>query len=177
MGSRVLRRSSELRMRTMSECLAGDGRGGEPAGRQGHGRTRDRLRSLDRRPVRFLLVGLTGVGVNTVVLGIATRGVGLAVFWGGLMAALISTGTNFLLNDAFTWRDRRVGGLRPSLGRLVRYYITTFGGNVIYLGMLTLLTHGLDLFLLLANLMAIGVGGTFNYLLHNVWTWRGGERK
>ena len=161
----------------MSESIGVDRKEGEPAGRQGNGRTRDLLRSLDRRPVRFLLVGLTGVGVNTVVLWIATRGVGLAVFWGGLMAALISTGTNFLLNDAFTWRDRRVGGLRPSLGRLVRYYITTFGGNVIYLGMLTLLTHGLDLFLLLANLIAIGVGGTFNYLLHNVWTWRGGKRK
>jgi len=141
---------------------------------------RQAIRTIGRMPTVATVVVLSigaGVGVNTVVLWIATRGVGLAVFWGGLMAALISTGTNFLLNDAFTWRDRRVGGLRPSLGRLVRYYITTFGGNVIYLGMLTLLTHGLDLFLLLANLIAIGVGGTFNYLLHNVWTWRGGERK
>ncbi len=132
---------------------------------------------LDTRMTRFVLVGITGVGVNTVVLWTATRGFGLTVFWAGLFASVVSTGTNFLLNDAFTWRDRRVGGLRSWAGRLIRYYVTTFMGNVIYLGALTALVHGLRLFDLLANLVAIGVGGTFNYLLHNIWTWRGGERK
>ena len=132
---------------------------------------------LDARVTRFLLVGVTGVGVNTVVLWTATRGLGLTVFWAGLIASAVSTGTNFLLNDAFTWRDRRVGGRWPWVGRLVRYSLTTAAGNVIYLGVLTALVHGLRLFDLLANLVAIGAGGTFNYLIHNVWTWRGGERK
>src|SRR3972149_536604 len=129
MGSRVLRRSSELRMRTMSESIGVDRKEGEPAGRQGNGRPRDLPRRLDRRPVRFLLVGLTGVGVNTVVLWIATRGVGLAVFWGGLMAALISTGTNFLLNDAFTWRDRRGGGRGVGKTMLARALARSIGGE------------------------------------------------
>ena len=135
------------------------------------------FRRFDTRLVRFLLVGLTGVGVSTAVFWMATREAGLAAFWGGLVASVISTGTNFLLNDAFTWRDRRRAGLIPWAGRLIRYYSTTAVGNLIYLGVLTALVHGLRLFDLLANLVAIGAGGTFNYLIHNVWTWRGGERK
>ena len=134
-------------------------------------------RRLDTRLVRFLLVGITGVGVSTAVLWIATRGFGLATLWGGLLASLVSTGTNFLLNDVFTWRDRRVGGVAPWFGRLIRYYITTFAGNVIYLGVLSALVHGLRIFDLLANLVAIGVGGTFNYLIHNLWTWRKGAHR
>ena len=132
---------------------------------------------IDVRPMRFLLVGVTGAGVSTAILWLTTRLAGLPVPLGGALAAILSTFTNFLLNDIFTWRDRRSTSLRMKTVRLMRYYVTTAGGNLIYLGMLTLLTHGLDLFLLLANLIAIGVGGTFNYLLHNVWTWRGGKRK
>ena len=59
--------------------------------------------------------------------------------------------------------------------RLLRYYVTTAGGNVIYLVVLTLLARtGIPL--LVANVAAIGTGGTFNYLIHNAWTWRRGER-
>ncbi len=130
---------------------------------------------LDRRPTRFLLVGISGIGVNTGVFWLATRG-GLAPFWAGLAASLVSTGTNFLLNDAFTWRDRRASGLRRTLGRMLRYYSATTVGNLIYLGVLTVLIQTVGLFYLVANLVAIGVGGTFNYLLHTVWTWRGGKR-
>jgi len=130
---------------------------------------------LDSRPTRFLLVGISGIGVNMAVLWLATRG-GLAPFLAGLAASLLSTGTNFLLNDAFTWRDRRARGLRRTLGRMLRYYSATAVGNLIYLGVLTVLIQTVGLFYLVANLVAIGVGGTFNYLLHNVWTWRGGNR-
>lgn len=131
---------------------------------------------LNTRPARFLLVGITGVAVSTGVLWIATRGAGLSTVWGGVLASVTSTFTNFLLNDAFTWRDKRRAGLRQKVGRLIRYYITTGAGNLIYLGVLAGLVHWLRLFDLAANLVAIGIGGMFNYLLHNAWTWRGGSR-
>ncbi len=126
---------------------------------------------LDSRPTRFLLVGLSGAGVNMVVLWVATRLLGFGTIPAGIAAAVISTGTNFLLNDPFTWGDRRAPGARAKLGRLVRYYTTTAGGNLIYLGLLTTLVHWVRLYDLLANLIAIGVSGTGNYLVHNAWTW------
>lgn len=131
---------------------------------------------LDTRPTRFLLVGVTGVGVNTIVLWGATQAVGLPTLLGGILASLTSTFTNFLLNDIFTWRDRRSASWRMKAIRMVRYYGTTAAGNLIYLAVLTALTQRLGLFVLAANLAAIGVGGTFNYVLHNLWTWRHGDR-
>lgn len=128
---------------------------------------------LDSRPTRFFLVGVSGVAVSTVVFWLITRGAGLAPFWAGLAAWATSTGTNFLLNDEFTWRDRRRAGTLPRAGRMVRYYVTTLGGLLIYQAVLLVAIHRLRVFDLLANLAAIGAGGTVNYLIHNVWTWRG----
>lgn len=131
---------------------------------------------LDRRPTRFLLVGGSGLGVSSAVLWLATQRMGLPTAWGGLLASLASTGTNFLLNDAFTWRDRRSTSLKMKAVRMVRYYTTTAAGNLIYLAVLQVLTSRLRLYVLVANIVAIGIGGAFNYLLHNMWTWRRGER-
>ncbi len=127
---------------------------------------------LDSRPARFLLVGTTGVAVSSSVLWLASRVLGFPTFWGGLVAGATATFTNFLLNDIFTWRDRRSLTLREKGVRMLRYYATTAVGNTISLGVLVALSDGLHLFLLLANLIAIGVGGTFNYLIHSVWTFR-----
>lgn len=126
------------------------------------------------RPVRFFLVGSVGVVVNTIVLLTLVRGVGMAAPVAGICAALTSTFTNFLLNDAFTWRDRRSPTFRVKVIRLGRYYATTSVGNLVYVGALTLLTHVLHIEVLIANVASIGLGGTLNYLLHNRWTWRHG---
>jgi len=130
---------------------------------------------LDSRPIRFLLVGVSGVVVSTAIFWMATRLAGLAPFWAGLAAWAMSTGSNFMLNDVFTWKDRRRAGNLLWAGRMVRYYVTTLGGLAIYQGVLLVAIHGLGVFDLLANLVAIGVGGTVNYLIHNIWTWREGD--
>ncbi|MDQ7849211.1 MAG: GtrA family protein [Armatimonadota bacterium] len=133
------------------------------------------LTVLDVRPVRFLLVGVTGVGVNTLVVWASTAGLYLQTTLAGVLAAALSTFTNFILNNFFTWSDRRSSDLRVVAGRLVRYYVTTGGGNLIYLAVLTVLVEVLGTRLFLANLVAIGTGGVFNYWVHNVWTW--GKRR
>ena len=132
---------------------------------------------LDGRPIRFLLVGTSGVGVSSAVLWGARHGLGLPTVAAGLLAGIVSTFTNFQLNDVFTWRDRRSRSVREKMIRLLRYYSTTAVGMVISLGVLVLLTDVLGIYLLVSNLVAIGVAGAFNYLLHNLWTWRGGKRK
>jgi dolichol-phosphate mannosyltransferase len=128
---------------------------------------------LDRRIARFFLVGASGFGVNLVVFWLATRLVALPALWAGVGAWATSTGSNFLLNDAFTWGDRRRNAAIRWGGRLLRYYLTTLAGMVLYLVLLAglLRTGMLDL---LANTIAVGISGTLNFLLHNVWTWRRG---
>lgn len=130
---------------------------------------------LSARPARFLLVGVSGVGVSMAVVWTARDLLGWPTAWAGALAWVLSTCSNFLLNDAYTWRDRRAAALATRAGRLARYYSTTALGFVVSLGVLVLLVDRLGVPLLLANLLAIGVGGTVNYLLHNSWTWRGGR--
>ncbi len=127
---------------------------------------------LDARPVRFLLVGATGVGVSTFVLWVTVRVRGFPPAVGGICAAVIATFTNFLLNDRFTWGDRRAPSIRVKGIRLLRYYATTAAGNLIYVATLTALTQGVKLHVLIANVVAIGVGGALNYFMHNYWTWQ-----
>ncbi|MGH7753825.1 MAG: GtrA family protein [Gemmatimonadales bacterium] len=127
------------------------------------------------RPARFLLVGVSGVAVSMAVLWTAREIVGLSTTWGGTLAWALSTFTNFLLNDAYTWRDRRAAGWRARGRRLLRYYGTTLVGLVISVTVLVFLTDHLGVHLLASNLVAIGAGGTVNYLIHNAWTWRAGR--
>ncbi|MDR7417470.1 MAG: glycosyltransferase family 2 protein [Armatimonadota bacterium] len=126
----------------------------------------------DARLWKFLLVGASGVVVNMVVFWFLVHPVGVHILSAGVVAGLLSTFTNFILNNAFTWADRKGGGVSIFVQRLGRYYVATWAGYLIYLGLLWGLTH-LGLVPMLANLISVGVGGLFNYVMHNVWTWRG----
>ncbi len=120
---------------------------------------------------KFLLVGASGVGVNVVVFWVLTHPLGVHYFAAGLVAGAVSTGTNYLLNSTFTWADRPAGAWSVFLQRLGKYYVATWAGNAVYLGLLAALAH-LGLAPMVANVIAVGVGGGLNYLMHNVWTWR-----
>jgi len=124
----------------------------------------------DARLWKFLLVGASGVVVNMTVFWLMIHPLGAHVLPAGVVAGLLSTFTNFLLNNAFTWADRRDGTLSIFLQRLGKYYVATGAGYLVYLALLWGLTH-LGLVPMLANLIAIGIGGMLNYAAHNIWTW------
>jgi dolichol-phosphate mannosyltransferase len=125
----------------------------------------------DARLWKFLLVGASGIVVNMAVFWFLIGAVRAPVLAAGMVAGLVSTFTNFVLNNAFTWADRREGRAAVFLGRMGRYYLATGFGYVVYLGLLWTFTH-LGLAPLLANLLAVGLGGLVNFVVHNLWTWR-----
>src|SRR5687767_6577737 len=56
------------------------------------------------RPLRFGLVGLSGVVVNTAALWGLARGAGLPVLLASVLATEMAILSNFLLNDRWTFR-------------------------------------------------------------------------
>lgn len=126
----------------------------------------------DSRIWKFLLVGASGVVVNMGVFWCFTHGLGVHYLASGTVAGLISTFTNFILNNAFTWVDRRERALGVFAQRLGKYYVATWAGYLVYLGVLWGLAHVVGLVPMLSNLIAVGVGGLLNYAMHNMWTWR-----
>ncbi|MGQ0550266.1 MAG: GtrA family protein, partial [Armatimonadota bacterium] len=125
----------------------------------------------DARLWKFLMVGSSGVLVNIAAFWTMTHVLGVYYFYAGIVAGLLATGSNFLLNNAFTWADRRVAAVSGFLHRMGKYYAATWAGMLVYLTLLRALAY-LGLVPMLANLIAIGVGGMLNYLMHNRWTWR-----
>jgi len=124
----------------------------------------------DSRVIRFCLVGGSGALINMGVLW-ALTGRGLYYLLAGSAAVLVATTWNFLLNDAFTWRDRRSASLRAKASKYVQYWTVTAVSSVVYLAILFLLTT-LGLPYLASNLVGIGVAAVWNFRANGRWTWK-----
>ena len=125
----------------------------------------------DSRLWKFLLVGTTGVILDVIAFWILVHHLGLHVIAAGLVGGAVATLSNFILNNAYTFADRHVEGPSIFFQRMGRYYVTTWAGQAVYLGLLWVLTH-LGMVPMLANLIGVLVGGMLNYVVHNMWTWR-----
>lgn len=141
-----------------------------------------RLRTLHTRfpalrrlgqPLRFGVVGLSGVVVNSAVLWLLVKRLGLAVPLGSGVASEVAIISNFLLNDR--WTFRATPGRDRWWQRFLRFNGVALGGLLITAALLTLLTAYLHLALLPANLVAVGAATGWNYIVNSRWTWRGSD--
>lgn len=132
------------------------------------------LESLDRvrlpRSLRFLLVGLSGVGVNNGALLALVDWAGLPLLVAAALAIETSIWNNFLLNDA--WTFGRGPRLRPWWARALAFHATAALAAGINLGLLALLVSAAGLHYVVANLLAIALAAGVNYGLSTIWTWR-----
>jgi putative flippase GtrA len=121
------------------------------------------------RFIRFSLVGASGVLVNTALLYVLTEAGGLNPVIAAVFATEAAILSNFSLNDLWTFRDVKVEG--SWIRRALRYNCGAFGGLVMAVGVLALLTHALGLHYLVANLIVIGVSMGWNYTVSYLYTW------
>jgi dolichol-phosphate mannosyltransferase len=124
------------------------------------------------RFIRFGLVGLSGVGVNMGTFWLLTRiahSPDLAAIIVGYIAATLS---NFVLNDLWTFRDRRTKGTEAAMSRLARFCIVSCVAIAIYYAIYIPLTRYADVYDLLAYGIAIVVGMLWNFSVNFLWTWR-----
>jgi len=124
-----------------------------------------------QQPIRFSLVGLSGVVVNTTVLWALARGAHLPVPLASALATETAILSNFVLNDR--WTFRAAARRHRFLARLGRFNSVSLVGMAITAGLLLLLTSYAGLHLLLANLLAVSGAMFWNYVGNSRWTWRG----
>ncbi|MDM7998767.1 MAG: GtrA family protein [Dehalococcoidia bacterium] len=124
------------------------------------------------RFVRFALVGLSGTGVNMGTFWLLTR-VGRAPDLAAIIAGyVVATLSNFVLNDLWTFRDRRTKGAEAALTRLARFCVVSGVAIGIYYAIYIPLTRYLGVYDLLALAVAIAVGTLWNFSVNVLWTWR-----
>jgi len=128
---------------------------------------------------RFALVGLSGVVVDMVVLYLLSDPASLG--WGltrsKIVAAELALISNFLFNDAWTFRDM-VGdqtGWRHKLHRLVKFNAVCGIGIVLNVLLLNLQYNVLHMNRYLANGVAIAIVTVWNFLLNLKLSWRDTE--
>lgn len=77
---------------------------------------------------KFLMVGATGVAVNLGLLWLFVETAGSHRYLGWVVGVEASVLTNFWLNRAFTWRDRRASGLAGTGAQAARYHVASILG-------------------------------------------------
>ena len=137
------------------------------------------------RLARFAVVGLSGVFVNLGALAILAELLHVEDTVSSATAIEISILWNFLLNNAWTFRDKNANARAGFLRRLVYYNGVSLVGLAIqltaFVGLNRLVVHGLSLpepgfFKYLSQLVGIGLAMTWNFLSNFHLTWASGPR-
>ena len=125
-----------------------------------------------RRLLKFILVGLSGIIVNEGVLWLLTEFGGWKYYYSSIIAIEASIISNFVLNDYFTFADRRTGKTGSFWARMMKFNLTCATGALIQYGLLLLFTSVFGVNYLISNLIGIVVAFVWNYVINLVWTWK-----
>lgn len=129
--------------------------------------------SGDRVSARFLsfaLVGLSGLGVHLLVLHALLATMPLSFAEAQFASAIAAMTCNFALNNAFTYRDRRLKGLSLVSGLLTFYAVCSVGA-VANVGVASWI-YGSQPIWWLAGAAGAVMGAIFNYSANAAFTWR-----
>lgn len=124
-----------------------------------------RVRQLVRLGVRFGIVGLTGVVVNSATLALLYRVLHVPLIPSSLVAVELSIVGNYLFNDRWTFGRRR-----PSWRLFGKFNLATAGALVITPVVVWSLVH-LGLHFLVANVIGIAIGAGLNFATSTLWVW------
>jgi len=129
-------------------------------------RERARLTRLGR----FLVVGGTGVLVNSLALLVLFQWAHLALVLASALAAELAIVNNFWWNDRWTFKRTQL-----SLRRFARFNLVSLAGLVITTGTLWVLVRQLGVYYLTANLLGIALATAWNFVANSLWTWGGAQ--
>lgn len=125
-------------------------------------------------PVRFLLfslIGALGVGTHLLTLWFGTHMLAIAFPVAQAIATVVAMTGNFLLNNLFTYRDRRLRGRRLVTG-LISFYAVCGAGGAANVGVASYVAGGHHSWWL-AGLAGAAVSVVWNYAMSSIFTWSG----
>ena len=125
--------------------------------------------SLPLQSVKFCIVGSSGIVVNCIILILLYEIAGLPLYLASMIAVECSILSNFLINNAWTFREQ---GSIPFYHKLLLYNAVACVGMLINVSMLTLLTHFVNIHYLIANLAGIGAAFFWNFTSSKYLVWK-----
>ena len=126
--------------------------------------------ALSYRFVLFCLVGLTGIAIHMSVLQMAVDAFALSFVVAQTVATSAAITWNYILNNAITYRDRRLTGWR-FWGGLLGFQLICGIGAVSNIGVASLF-YGSDGRWWLAGILGALIGTAWNYMVSAAFIWR-----
>ncbi|HVC27888.1 MAG TPA: GtrA family protein [Nitrososphaerales archaeon] len=117
--------------------------------------------------LKFGVVGVVGVVVNEGLL-IAFLSIGVHLLYASTAAIEISILSNFLMNDLWTFRDRRSGRFAV---RLLKFNLLMLAGLVVNAAVLDVGTDYFGIAAAVSNLIGIGAAFFLRYALSVKYAW------
>ena len=124
-------------------------------------------------PVRFVpfaLIGAIGVAVHMTALWVTFKVLGASFATGQIVATLIAMTTNFFMNNALTYRDRRLTGWGLVTGWF-SFSLACSVGAISNVGIATYLFRENTMGWALSAMAGIIVGAVWNYAVTSIYTW------
>ena len=119
--------------------------------------------------VKFLLVGLTGLFVNSIALWAFTELTAIHYLISAVLATQVSTLWNFGLTERWVFGQRATD--RSFVGRLVSFLLVNNAMLLLRGPIMTLLVSSWGMHYVLANLASLFVMTFLRYLLADKWIW------
>ena len=123
-----------------------------------------------RRFFKFAVVGGSGVVVNLGLLWILTEFAGLFYLYSALISIEASIISNFMLNEHWTFRDRRQKHI-SMFRRGVKFNIVSIAGMLINMAVLYVFTEFAGLYYMYSEMLGIVAAFLWNYFINLYWTW------
>jgi dolichol-phosphate mannosyltransferase len=127
-------------------------------------------RYIPTRLVSFALIGGTGVCVHIAVLTLLFKFLHGSFLTAQVVATFSAITSNFVLNNALTYRDQRLKGKRLLIGWL-SFNLVCATGAVANVGIANWMFSNHAAWLL-SGLAGIAVGVVWNYAMSSIFTWR-----
>jgi len=124
------------------------------------------------RIIKFAFVGLIGVFVNLGVLWALTDLAKIYYLISAVFSIEVSIISNFLLNDIWTFKDRRSYGAKKWIERLIKFNLISSPAFPMQISVMGLLKEFFGMYYLLAALIGIFVVFVWNFFANSFWTWK-----
>jgi len=120
---------------------------------------------------KFAVVGTIGFLINTVIL-VGLKMIGIHPAVGSAIGAECAIISNFILNNAWTFRERKIKGKRTIL-KFVQFNITSLGALVIQSGTVYVgtLLFGIPAYFY-AYILGVGLGLIWNFTMYSKVIWK-----
>lgn len=124
----------------------------------------------NKRLVLYIAVGLVGAAINQAVT-VGSFKLGVPYLVAGILGRVLSTLSNYVMNDSVTWRGRGAAGFGQWCWRGVKYVATRLVGIGIGTVALVVFYDFLGIPFFWANLLSMGVGLLWGFGASEKWVW------